>query len=98
MLIVILLKKRDKILFAIQSFLRLLTEAWGVIVMMLGEVFERFVAESPVTMMLSVLLEQSLAEDEVDRLCEHQAQRQYECNLLFSTVVSLCCFPRWSLS
>jgi hypothetical protein len=57
--------------------------------MILGEVFERFVAESPLSVMLRVLLEQSLPAQEVDALFEQQAQRQYQRELLFSTVVNL---------
>jgi hypothetical protein len=57
--------------------------------MMLGEVFERFIAESPFSVMLRVLLEQSLPAQEVDELFEQQAQRQYHRELLFSTVVNL---------
>jgi len=34
--------------------------------MILGEVFERFVAESPFSVMLRVLMEQSLPAEEVD--------------------------------
>jgi hypothetical protein len=57
--------------------------------MILGEVFERFVAESPFSVMLRVLLEQSLPAQEIDELFEQQAQRQYHRELLFSTVVNL---------
>lgn len=57
--------------------------------MILAEVFERFISESPLTVMLRILLEQSLAADEVDELFEQQAQRQYHRELLFSTVVTL---------
>ena len=57
--------------------------------MILAEVFERFVTESPLTVMLRMLLEQSLSADGVDELFEQQAQRQYHRDLLFSTVVSL---------
>ena len=57
--------------------------------MILAEVFERFVSESPLTVMLRILLEQSLSADDVDELFEHHAQRQYHRDLLFSTVVSL---------
>jgi hypothetical protein len=57
--------------------------------MILGEVFERFVAESPFSVMLRVLMEQSLPAEEVDALFEQQAQRQYQRELLFSTVVNL---------
>jgi hypothetical protein len=57
--------------------------------MILGEVFERFIAESPFSVMLRVLLEQSLPAEEIDALFEHKAQRQYQRELLFSTVVNL---------
>jgi hypothetical protein len=57
--------------------------------MILGEVFECFIAESPFSVMLRVLLEQSLPAEEVDALFEQQAQRQYQRELLFSTVVNL---------
>lgn len=57
--------------------------------MILGEVFERFVGESPFSVMLRVLLEQSLPAQEIDELFEQQAQRQYPRELLFSTVVNL---------
>ncbi|EKU98190.1 transposase family protein [Leptolyngbya sp. PCC 7375] len=57
--------------------------------MILGEVFDRFISESPLSVMLRVLLEQSLPTDEVDALFEQEAQYQYERTLLFSTVVRL---------
>jgi hypothetical protein len=57
--------------------------------MILGDVFERFVAESPFSVMLRVLLEQSLPAEEVDELFAQQAHRQYQRELLFSTVVNL---------
>ena len=57
--------------------------------MILGEVFERFIAESPFCVMLRVLLEQSLPAEEIDELFEQQSQRQYHRELLFSTVVNL---------
>ncbi|MEO0516312.1 MAG: hypothetical protein AAF171_03315 [Cyanobacteria bacterium P01_A01_bin.116] len=40
----------------------------------MGEVFERFITESPLTVMLRVLLEQSLPALEVDQLFEDYAQ------------------------
>lgn len=55
----------------------------------MGEVFERFITESPLTVMLRVLLEQSLPALEVDQLFEDYAQRQYHRELLFSSVVNL---------
>ncbi|MEM9218644.1 MAG: transposase [Cyanobacteria bacterium P01_F01_bin.150] len=57
--------------------------------MILDEVFERFIRESPVVVMLRVLLEQSLSAQEVDQLFVETAQKQYQKELLFSTVVSL---------
>jgi hypothetical protein len=42
--------------------------------MILGEVFERFITESPFSVMLRVLLEQSLPAEEVDALFEQQAR------------------------
>ncbi|NJL39186.1 MAG: IS4 family transposase [Leptolyngbyaceae cyanobacterium SM1_4_3] len=57
--------------------------------MILGEVFERFIAESPFCVMLRVLLEQSLPAQDIDELFEQQAERQYHRELLFSTVVNL---------
>lgn len=56
---------------------------------MMGEVFERFITESPLTVMLRVLLEQSLPSSEVDQLFEDYAQRQYHRDLLFSSIVNL---------
>lgn len=57
--------------------------------MVLAEVFERFISESPLTVMLRTLLEQSLPADEVDALFEQHSERQYHRELLFSTVVTL---------
>lgn len=57
--------------------------------MILGEVFERFIVESPFCVMLRLLLEQSLPAEEIDELFEQQAQRQYQRELLFSTIVNL---------
>jgi hypothetical protein len=57
--------------------------------MILGDVFEHFVAESPLSVMLRVLLEQSLPAEEVDALFEQEAHHQYQRELLFSTVVNL---------
>ncbi|MEM6716074.1 MAG: hypothetical protein AAF827_19075 [Cyanobacteria bacterium P01_D01_bin.6] len=46
--------------------------------MVLTEVFARFIQESPLPVMLRVLLEQSLSSEKVDALFEAQAQRQYQ--------------------
>ena len=57
--------------------------------MLLDEVFERFIEESPLVVMLRVVLAQSLSAEEVDELFVENAQQQYQKELLFSTVVSL---------
>lgn len=57
--------------------------------MILDEVFERFIEESPLVVMLRVVLEQSLSAEEVDKLFVENAQEQYQKELLFSSVVSL---------
>src|SRR5579885_1644733 len=57
--------------------------------MMLQPVFERFVNDSPATVMTRVTLEHALQSAQVDRLFTQTAERQYTRELLFSTVVDL---------
>jgi IS4 transposase len=57
--------------------------------MVLGEVFDRFVKESPLPVMVRGALEWALAADTLDELFEETAQRQYLNELAFSTVVDL---------
>lgn len=57
--------------------------------MILGEVFERFVQDSPVSVMTQALLENTLPPSTVDSLFEVTAERQYTRDLLFSDVVNL---------
>jgi hypothetical protein len=57
--------------------------------MILSEVFERFVDESPVTVMARVALENALPPAALDALFEDVAERQYTRQLLFSDVVGL---------
>jgi hypothetical protein len=57
--------------------------------MMLSEVFERFVEESPVTVMARAALENALPPSALDALFEDVARRQYTRELLFSDVVGL---------
>lgn len=57
--------------------------------MVLSEVMERFVRESPVSVMSRVLLENFFAPAKLDRLFEAAAKEQYTRELLFSTVVDL---------
>jgi hypothetical protein len=57
--------------------------------MILGQVFERFVEESPVSVMVRGLLEKALCPQILDELFERNAKTQYTRELLFSTVVNL---------
>ena len=55
----------------------------------MGEVFERFAAQSPVSVMARAAFEHALSADAVDALFEEYAQRRYTRDLLFSQVVDL---------
>jgi hypothetical protein len=57
--------------------------------MMLSEVFERFVEEAPVCVMMRATLEQVFAPTQLDALFAETAVRQYTRELLFSSVVDL---------
>jgi hypothetical protein len=57
--------------------------------MILGQVFERFVAKSPVSVMVRGLLETILAALKLDELFENTTETQYTKALLFSTVVEM---------
>ena len=57
--------------------------------MILSSVFERFVQQSPVTVMTRAAFEFALSADALDELFNQHAKRQYERSLLFSTVVDL---------
>ena len=57
--------------------------------MLLGQVFERFVQESPVSVMVRGLLEKILSPQKLDELFERNSQTQYTRELLFSTVVEM---------
>ncbi len=56
---------------------------------MLGEVFERFVEHSPISVMVRGTLERVLGADPLDLWYERTAQKQYTRDLLFSTVYDL---------
>ena len=56
---------------------------------MLGAVFERFVAHSPISVMVRGTLERVLGADPLDLWYERTAQKQYPRALLFSTVYDL---------
>jgi IS4 transposase len=57
--------------------------------MILGEVFERFAQESPLTVMARGVVENALNPAVVDQLFEEVAEAQYTRKLLFSSVVDL---------
>lgn len=57
--------------------------------MILNAVFERFAKKSPVTVMTRALLEYALSVEALDALFINHAQRQYQKELLFSSVVDL---------
>jgi hypothetical protein len=57
--------------------------------MVLGEIFERFARQSPITVMARAALEHALAPEAIDALFEQAAERQYTRTLLFSSVVDL---------
>jgi hypothetical protein len=56
---------------------------------MLGEVFERFVAKSPISVMVRAALERVLGADRLDQWFERTAENQYTRELFFSTVYNL---------
>src|SRR3954469_17402176 len=57
--------------------------------MRLGETFERFLQQAPISVMYRALLERALDPRELDRLFEREATTQYTRELLFSSVVDL---------
>ena len=54
-----------------------------------GAVFDRFLDQSPICVMARATLENVLAPDKLDALFQQAAARQYQRELLFSTVVNL---------
>jgi hypothetical protein len=57
--------------------------------MMFSELFERFVRETPETVMARAVMERALAPAALDALFSDQAEQQYTRDLLFSSVVDL---------
>ena len=57
--------------------------------MVLGRIFERFVAESSISVMTRGVMENALAASEIDAVFEEASERQYTRELLFSTLVDL---------
>ena len=56
---------------------------------MLSQILERFVEDSPITVMAQTLMSRIFAPDHIDVLFEKYAQRQYQQDLLFSSLVDL---------
>ena len=54
-----------------------------------SDIFERFVEDAPVCVMVQALMENALSPTTVDALFEHHAELQYTRELLFSDIVSL---------
>jgi CII-binding regulator of phage lambda lysogenization HflD len=57
--------------------------------MWLNPLFERFVDNSPVTVIVRTLMESVLDEDRLDALFEQTAQTGYTREILFSTLVNM---------
>jgi IS4 transposase len=57
--------------------------------MILGDVFERFAQDSPLSVMAQGLMENALSPSLVDQLFEDVAEKQYTKKLLFSSIVDL---------
>ena len=57
--------------------------------MQLGETFERFLQQAPISVMVRALLERTLDPMEIDRLFENSATNQYTREILFSSLVKL---------
>ncbi len=56
---------------------------------MISAIFERFVEQTPLTVMVRAMMERIFAPELLDRLFEETAEQQYQRTLLFSTVVGL---------
>ena len=57
--------------------------------MIMGDLFERFLAESPICVMQRALLENVFAPELLDNVFRSAAVRQYERELLFSQLVDV---------
>lgn len=56
---------------------------------MISAIFEKFVEQSPLTVMVRAIMERSFGPEQLDKLFEETAQEQYTKTLLFSNVVGL---------
>jgi hypothetical protein len=57
--------------------------------MFLGDVFERFVAESPVSVMVRAVMQNAMSASALDEMFMRESEHQYTKELLFSTQVDL---------
>jgi len=57
--------------------------------MVFGEVFSRFLKESPVAVIACAPMERVLSAEKIDQIFTRTARMQYERDLLFSAVVDL---------
>ena len=57
--------------------------------MILGDIFERFAQDSPLSVMAQAVMENALSPTVIDQLFEDVAERQYTRKLLFSSIVDL---------
>ena len=55
--------------------------------MVIGEIMQRFIESSPITVMSRAVLEFSFPDEALDRLFQQSADQQYQDKLLLSTVV-----------
>jgi hypothetical protein len=57
--------------------------------MMIRAIFERFVEQTPLTVMVRAMMERIFAPELLDQVFEETAEQQYQRTLLFSSVVGL---------
>ena len=55
----------------------------------ISSIFDRFVEQTPLTVMVRAMMERLFAPELLDQLFEETAEQQYQRTLLFSTVVGL---------
>jgi hypothetical protein len=58
-------------------------------IMVLGDMFDRFILDAPMPVLFRLLMERALDPEELDRMFESTATRQYTRELLFSSIVEL---------
>lgn len=56
---------------------------------MISDIFERFVEQTPLTVMVRAIMERIFATEQLEQLFEDTAERQYPRELLFSSVVGI---------